>query len=106
VIRPLAYAREKEIAEFAELKNYPVIPCNLCGTQENLQRGAMKQMLSGWDKQFPGRIETIFNSLQNIKPSQMMDKSLFDFDGLTQSEETKNESLGQPIVFQPRQVNE
>lgn len=106
VIRPLAYAREKDISEFAELKAYPVIPCNLCGTQENLQRGAMKQMLNGWDREHPGRIETIFNSLQNIKPSQLMDKSLFDFEALTQSAETNNESLGQPIVFQPRQVNQ
>jgi tRNA 2-thiocytidine biosynthesis protein TtcA len=82
VIRPLAYCREKDINRFAAFKQFPIIPCNLCGSQENLQRKAMKQMLNGWDKQFPGRIETIFASLQNIAPSQMADTSLFDFAGL------------------------
>jgi tRNA 2-thiocytidine biosynthesis protein TtcA len=79
VIRPLAYCREKDIAEFAAIKQYPIIPCNLCGSQANLQRQAMKTMLQQWDKQFPGRLETIFTSMQNIQPSQMADTSLFDF---------------------------
>ena len=79
VIRPLAYCREKDIAEFAALRHYPIIPCNLCGSQTNLQRQAMKSMLQHWDKQFPGRLETIFTSMQNIQPSQMADKQLFDF---------------------------
>jgi tRNA 2-thiocytidine biosynthesis protein TtcA len=79
VIRPLAYCREKDIAEFAAIKQYPIIPCNLCGSQTNLQRQAMKTMLQQWDKQFPGRLETIFTSMQNIQPSQMADTSLFDF---------------------------
>jgi len=82
IIRPLAYCREKDINRFAAFKNFPIIPCNLCGSQENLQRKAMKQMLAGWDKQFPGRLETIFSSLQNIAPSQMADTGLFDFAGL------------------------
>ncbi|AMK78828.1 MULTISPECIES: tRNA 2-thiocytidine(32) synthetase TtcA [Methylomonas] len=82
VIRPLAYCREKDINRFAAFKQFPIIPCNLCGSQENLQRKAMKQMLNAWDKQCPGRIETIFASLQNIAPSQMADTSLFDFAGL------------------------
>ena len=82
VIRPLAYCREKDINRFAAFKKFPIIPCNLCGSQENLQRKAMKQMLNVWDKQFPGRIETIFASLQNIAPSQMADTGLFDFAGL------------------------
>ncbi|WAR43060.1 tRNA 2-thiocytidine(32) synthetase TtcA [Methylomonas rapida] len=82
VIRPLAYCREKDINRFAAFKQFPIIPCNLCGSQENLQRKAMKQMLAGWDKQFPGRLETIFSSLQNIAPSQMLDPGLFDFAGL------------------------
>lgn len=82
VIRPLAYCREKDINRFAAFKQFPIIPCNLCGSQENLQRKAMKQMLNTWDKQFPGRIETIFASLQNIAPSQMADTSLYDFAGL------------------------
>ena len=84
VIRPLAYTREKDIERFASFKNFPVIPCNLCGSQENLQRQAMKVMLKSWDKQFPGRLETIFTSLQNVAPSQLADRQLFDFAGLMQ----------------------
>ncbi len=83
VIRPLAYVREKDIERFAAFKDFPIIPCNLCGSQENLQRQAMKVMLKGWDKQFPGRLETIFTSLKNIAPSQLADTKLFDFVGLT-----------------------
>ena len=82
VIRPLAYCREKDIDSFCKYKDYPIIPCNLCGSQENLQRQAMKAMLSGWDKQFPGRVESIFHALQNIAPSQLADSDLFDFAGL------------------------
>lgn len=82
VIRPLAYCREKDIERFAAFKNFPIIPCNLCGSQENLQRKAMKTMLKTWDKQFPGRLETIFTSLQNVAPSQLADTQLFDFAGL------------------------
>ncbi len=85
VIRPLAYCKEKDISRYAEIKQFPIIPCNLCGSQENLQRQAMKQMLNDWDKQFPGRLETIFSSLQNISPSQMADTKLFDFAGLKRS---------------------
>jgi len=79
VIRPLAYAKEKDIIRYADAKAFPIIPCNLCGSQENLQRQAMKKMLTGWDQQFPGRLETIFSSIQNIAPSQMADTGLFDF---------------------------
>ena len=82
VIRPLAYVREKEIERFAAFKDFPIIPCNLCGSQENLQRKAMKVMLKAWDKQFPGRLETIFTSLQNVAPSQLADTKLFDFANL------------------------
>jgi tRNA 2-thiocytidine biosynthesis protein TtcA len=94
VIRPLAYCKENEITRFAEFKNFPIIPCNLCGSQANLQRQAMKEMLTGWDKQFPGRLETIFSSIQNISPSQMADTRLFDFSGLerTESSETRIDS--------------
>ncbi len=89
VIRPLAYCKEKDISLFAEIKDFPIIPCNLCGSQENLQRQAMKEMLSAWDKQFPGRLETIFSSLKNIAPSQMADTQLFDFAGLVRSKNTE-----------------
>ena len=82
IIRPLAYCREKDINRFSAFKKFPIIPCNLCGSQENLQRVAMKKMLTAWDKQFPGRLETIFSSLQNIAPSQMADTQLFNFIGL------------------------
>jgi tRNA 2-thiocytidine biosynthesis protein TtcA len=82
IIRPLAYCREKDINRFSAFKKFPIIPCNLCGSQENLQRVAMKKMLTAWDTQFPGRLETIFSSLQNIAPSQMADTQLFDFIGL------------------------
>jgi tRNA 2-thiocytidine biosynthesis protein TtcA len=85
IIRPLAYTREKEIERFAAFKDFPIIPCNLCGSQANLQRQAMKVMLKSWDKQFPGRLETIFTSLQNVAPSQLADRQLFDFVSLMQN---------------------
>ncbi|MCH9784293.1 MAG: tRNA 2-thiocytidine(32) synthetase TtcA [Gammaproteobacteria bacterium] len=86
VIRPLAYCREKDIIEFARYKQYPIIPCNLCGSQENLQRQAVKDMLTRWDKEHPGRVESIFSSIQNIAPSQLADTSLFDFEHLEQGQ--------------------
>ena len=82
LIRPLSYCREKDIHAFANWRHYPIIPCNLCGSQENLQRKAMKEMLMGWERQYPGRVETIYTSLQNIAPSQLLDSSLFNFTGL------------------------
>lgn len=82
VIRPLAYAREKDIAEYAELKGFPIIPCNLCGSQENLQRQVIKEMLQQWDKHHPGRIETMFRSLQHVVPSHLADTQLFNFKSL------------------------
>jgi tRNA 2-thiocytidine biosynthesis protein TtcA len=91
VIRPLAYTREKEIERFAAFKDFPIIPCNLCGSQANLQRQAMKVMLKSWDKQFPGRLETIFTSLQNVAPSQLADRQLFDFSGLMRSQQTEEQ---------------
>ena len=79
VIRPLAYAREKDIEKYASYANFPIIPCNLCGSQENLQRKAIKEMLRQWDRQFPGRIESMFTAMQNIVPSHLADHQLFDF---------------------------
>lgn len=93
IIRPLAYTREKDIERLAVFKNYPIIPCNLCGSQENLQRQAMKLMLKNWDKQFPGRLETIFTSLKNVSPSQLADTQLFDFTGLT-----RNQDLAEHVI--------
>ncbi len=82
VIRPLAYCEEKDLADYAEQKSFPIIPCNLCGSQENLQRQAIKEMLHGWQKKFPGRIESIFSAIKNVAPSQLADTNLFDFDNL------------------------
>ncbi|MAV30530.1 MAG: tRNA 2-thiocytidine(32) synthetase TtcA [Cycloclasticus sp.] len=105
VIRPLSYSREKDIAEFAELKQYPIIPCNLCGSQENLQRVQMKKMLEQWDKECPGRVETIFNSLKNIKPSQLLDRQQFDFENLTQQVDVDMTKRSHPIVFSAMSAN-
>ncbi len=79
VIRPLAYCKEKEIERYAELSNFPIIPCNLCGTQDNMQRQAIKAMLNGWDKTHPGRVETIFRSIANVSLSQLADTQNFPF---------------------------
>lgn len=93
VIRPLAYTREKDIERFAAFMDFPIIPCNLCGSQANLQRQAMKVMLKSWDKQFPGRLETIFTSLQNVAPSQLADRQLFDFAGLMRNQQIEGDIL-------------
>lgn len=82
VIRPLAYCKESDISEFAQAKNYPIIPCNLCGSQENLQRQNIKAMLAQWEKDSPGRVQQVFNALQNVAPSQLADTQLFDFETL------------------------
>ena len=79
VIRPLAYVREDDIAAYAEAKAFPIIPCNLCGSQENLQRKQVKRMLDAWERESPGRIETIARALGDIRPSQLSDPKLFDF---------------------------
>ena len=83
IIRPLAYCPEREIIRYANARNFPIIPCNLCGSQENLQRGIIKQMLQTWERESPGRIDSIFRSMQNVSPSQLADTELFDFAGLS-----------------------
>lgn len=82
VIRPLAYCKESDISAFATAKQYPIIPCNLCGSQENLQRQNIKAMLAQWEKDTPGRVQQVFNALQNVAPSQLADTDLFDFENL------------------------
>ena len=82
VIRPLAYCEEVDLEEYAVHKQFPIIPCNLCGSQENLQRQNIKHMLQEWQKKFPGRIESIFSAIQNVAPSQLADRQLFDFETL------------------------
>ena len=79
VIRPLAYCPEADIIKFSAVRDYPIIPCNLCGSQENMQRQAIKLMLSDWQKRFPGRVENIFASISNVAPSHLADRNLYDF---------------------------
>jgi tRNA 2-thiocytidine biosynthesis protein TtcA len=93
VIRPMAYCREKDIISYAELRQYPIIPCNLCGSQQNLQRQAIKQMLSGWDEQFPGRIEVMFSSLKRVVPSHLLDTGLFDFEQFSLNGESHDQGV-------------
>jgi len=82
VIRPLAYCAESDLAEYAELRGFPIMPCNLCGSQENLQRKAIKAMLGEWERKHPGRTETIFRAISNVMPSKLADTTLFDFAAL------------------------
>lgn len=82
VIRPLAYCRERDIAAYAQERRFPIIPCDLCGSQPNLKRQAVKEMLREWERRFPGRIESLFRSLQNVVPSHLADPRLFDFASL------------------------
>ena len=104
LIRPLAYCRESDLIELAALKQFPIIPCNLCGSQAGLQRNAVKDMLKQWERQFPGRIDAIFGAIKNVAPSQLADTALFDFVGLTpgvldidESKHVEIESLIQAI---------
>ena len=79
VIRPLAYVRESDLARFADERRFPIIPCDLCGSQETLKRRELKALLREWERRFPGRIESIFTSLSSVAPSHLMDRELFDF---------------------------
>jgi tRNA 2-thiocytidine biosynthesis protein TtcA len=87
VIRPLAYCVEKDIARYARGMEFPIIPCNLCGSQENLQRQNIKEILTNWERQYPGRSQTIFTAMQNVAPSHLLDGKLFDFKGMTLGQE-------------------
>src|SRR5688572_24027215 len=82
VIRPLAYCDERDLAAYAEAKRFPIIPCNLCGSQDNLKRREIKSMLREWEKRHPGRVDTILTSLQNIRPSHLLDRQLHEFRAL------------------------
>lgn len=83
VIRPLAFCKETDIAEYAALKSYPIIPCNLCGSQQNMQRKKVKAMIATWQSEYPGRSEIMMRSLQNVVPSHLADTALFDFSALS-----------------------
>ncbi len=80
VIRPLAYCKEADIAAYAADQGFPIIPCNLCGSQPNLKRAEIKAMIADWEKRFPGRVENLFRGLQNVVPSHLLDTTLFDFE--------------------------
>lgn len=97
VIRPLAYCKEKDIIPYAEHREYPIIPCNLCGSQENLQRQAIKEMLNTWDKRFPGRVETIFSSVQTVVPSHLMDRDLHNFSQLSHLDVADDLQIDNPL---------
>jgi tRNA 2-thiocytidine biosynthesis protein TtcA len=95
VIRPLAYCAEQDIVSYSQHQAYPIIPCNLCGSQENLQRKVIKGMLQDWQQRFPGRIESMSKALQNVVPSHLADNGQFDFVGLkTQSAPFHNGDIG------------
>jgi len=83
VIRPLVYCREKEIARYAKEREFPIIPCNLCGSQPNLERVRIKKMLAEWEREAPNRVVSIFKSMQRVTPSHLLDTELFDFDALS-----------------------
>ena len=103
VIRPLAYVKEKDLIKYAELKQFPIIPCNLCGSQPNLQRQVIGDMLRDWDKRFPGRIESMFSALQNVVPSHLVDPELFDFVGLERGQTLKH---GGDLAFDSEKMPE
>ena len=98
LIRPLAYCKERDIEKFALAKEFPIIPCNLCGSQENLQRQNIKQMLADWDKEQPGRSENIFAAISNIAPSQLADGALFDFVNLEKQQQGSHLGIRQTLL--------
>jgi tRNA 2-thiocytidine biosynthesis protein TtcA len=105
LIRPLAYCAERDIIAYAEAMEFPIIPCNLCGSQENLQRKVIKEMLQGWGKQHPGRLESIFTAIQNVSPSQLADHHLFDFKNLKIDRESVEAALDSAVDKKLRAVN-
>jgi tRNA 2-thiocytidine biosynthesis protein TtcA len=98
VIRPLAYVEEDDLAAYAELRRFPIIPCDLCGSQDQLQRKQVKALLREWEKKQPGRLESIFGALTNVAPSHLLDRSLFDFTKIAATDEPP----AQPINLVPR----
>ena len=101
VIRPLAFCKESELIQYAELKSFPIIPCNLCGSQPNLQRQNIKRMLQDWHKESPGRIESMFTAMRNIVPSHLCDSNLFDFKSIDSSSGVIN---GGDLAFDENEI--
>ena len=105
VIRPLAYVKEEDLAAYAAVKEFPIIPCTLCGSQQNLQRQVIGQMLAEWNKRHPGRLESILRALTDVRPSHLLDRRLFDFAGLAPSGEAHPEgdtAFDPPDLGEPR----
>ncbi len=100
VIRPLAYVRERDLARYAEVRQFPIIPCTLCGSQADLQRQQVSAMLKEWTKKYPGRVETIFNSLAHVVPTHLLDRDLHDFAGVQADEDGGAEPEGD-VLFDP-----
>jgi tRNA 2-thiocytidine biosynthesis protein TtcA len=100
VIRPMAYVEEKDLEEYATLRAFPIIPCDLCGSQDQLQRKQVKAMLRDWEKKHPGRIDTIFGALTNVAPSHLLDRTLHDFTRVMATDEPR----AQPINLVPRKA--
>ena len=108
VIRPLAYCKEKEIEQYALFKQYPIISGSFCGVQPNLQRETMKQMLNEWDINFPGRLESMFTAMQNVVPSHLSDRSLFDFQAIARNDAHTafdKEEIKQAAVTETSSIN-
>ena len=105
VIRPLAYCSERDIARFARGMAYPIIPCNLCGSQDNLQRQKIRAMMADWDHRYPGRTEAVFSALQKVVPSHLADQTLFDFQGLRPGGDPATMDGGD-LVFDPAPLGE
>ena len=120
VIRPLAYCQERDTSAYAQARQFPIIPCNLCGSQDNLQRQAIKAMLRQWEKQFPGRVDSIFAALGNVAPSHLADTGLFNFAELgarnggsapnwllpeAREDQEEEKSSPTPLLFQRREEN-
>lgn len=103
VIRPMAYCGESDIAKFARGMEFPIIPCNLCGSQKNLQRQKIREMMADWDQRYPGRTESVFTALQNLVPSHLADNNLFDFKGLRVGN-ALDEMDGGDLVFDEPQL--
>ncbi|NNF17727.1 MAG: tRNA 2-thiocytidine(32) synthetase TtcA, partial [Gammaproteobacteria bacterium] len=101
VIRPLAYIREKDIARYSRIKQFPIIPCNLCGTQQNLERVKIKKMLREWEKEAPNRVVSIFKSMQRLTPSHLFDRSLYDFANLAIDQPDLPEELDIAFDIEP-----
>ncbi|MDY0013365.1 MAG: tRNA 2-thiocytidine(32) synthetase TtcA [Rhodocyclaceae bacterium] len=103
VIRPLAYCAERDVARFARAMEYPIIPCNLCGSQENAQRKQIKAMLAQWEQDYPGRVESIFTALKNVVPSHLADNQLFDFRGLSRDTVVvEGDTVFDPVELPPQ----